>query len=328
MLQSVVVTFELDDAGRAVVAEVLDGVAEPVFLPALDRGRRAQALRGAAAVLARNTAKELAPHERSLIGGVRLIQFFNAGVDFVPLDDLPAGVKVASNKGAYAEQIAEHVLAMCLAAAKRLLVEHEGMKQGQFNQSRLNRMLRGATCGILGLGGIGSATARLMRGLGMRVHGINRRGACSDGLVDWVGRSEHLDEMLSVVDVLVICAPLTHLTRGLVGAAQLARMKGDAILVNVARGEIVDEDALFSHLQSHPDFYACIDAWWIEPTRHGRFGMRRPFLSLPNVIGSPHNSASIPGWFGAGLRSAALNIRRALSGQEPQHLVSADERMT
>jgi phosphoglycerate dehydrogenase-like enzyme len=127
----------------------------------------------------------------------------------------------------------------------------------------------------------------------MRVHAINRRGA-SDAPTDWIGTPADLPALLAAADVLVLAAPLTRATEGMIGAAELAAMKPDAILINLARGELVDEAALFAHLQANPAFTACIDAWWIEPVRHGRFAMDHPFMTLPNVIASPHNSASVP----------------------------------
>jgi phosphoglycerate dehydrogenase-like enzyme len=322
----VVVVYDLDSRSREVVAAALDGAAAPVYLADLDDAARADALRNADAVLARTT-RELRQGEIALLKDIRLLQFINAGIDFVPLADLPAGVQVATNGGAYAEPMAEHALAMVLAAAKRLLVEHEALARNEFNQFAHNRMLAGGVCGILGFGGIGIAMARLARGIGMKVHAINRRGH-SDEPLDWVGKPEQLDELLAASDVLVICTPLTPATLGMIGAAQLARMKDDAILVNLARGEIVDERALYERLVSFPKFTACIDAWWIEPVRHGTFRMDQPFMTLPNVIGSPHNSAAaIAGTGAVGLQRAIANIKRALAGNTPLYLVPPEDRM-
>jgi phosphoglycerate dehydrogenase-like enzyme len=186
-------------------------------------------------------------------------------------------------------------------------------------------MLSGLTAGIIGFGGIGQATARLLRALGLRIHAINRSGTTAEP-VDHIATTAGLDALLAASDVVVISIPLTRATDGLIGARELALMKPDAILINLARGEIVNEAALFAHLQAIPSFTACIDAWWIEPVRHGRFAMDHPFITLPNVIGSPHNSASVPQNGPAGLRLAAENCLRALRGEPVRNLVGEGDR--
>ena len=277
-------------------------------------------------MLSRNPGNELRPDEFPLVHNARLIQFLSAGVDHLPVKALPANVPIAKNAGAYAEPMAEHALAMALAAAKRLPIEHQNLLRGEFNQFARNKMLCRRICGIFGFGGIGRATARLMRCVGMRIHAINRRGA-SDEKVDWIGTPDRLDELLAAADVLIISTPLTRATQGAIGKRELSLMKEDAILINLARGEITDEDALYEHLKAKPRFTACLDAWWIEPVRHGEFRMNRPFLRLPNVIGSPHNSASVDDASDVGLRHALANCRRALMGETPLHVVRPDERM-
>src|SRR3954453_16477400 len=286
---TLVVTYPLTGRSREIVAAELGGAAEAIYLVDLASADRAATLKCAVAGLSHDTSKELHPDEIPLIRNARLLQFTAAGVDWVPTRDLPRELPVAANKGGGAEPMSEHIVALALAAAKRLFIEHASLKRGEFNQRSANRMLRGSVCGILGFGNVGVATARLMRGFWMKIHAINRRGA-SDEPTDWIATIDRLDEMLRVADILVISAALTTATKGLIGARELDLMKEDAILINVARGEIVDETALYGHLVAHPHFFAGIDAWWVEPVRHGRFAMDHPFLDLPNVIGSPDNS--------------------------------------
>jgi phosphoglycerate dehydrogenase-like enzyme len=321
-----VVAFDLSEKHKAIVADALAGASDVVCLTELDEAGRAEALRNAGVLLTFNTSKELRSGEAALLAGAQLIQFMIGGVDFIPLGELPKGVPVATNGGGYAESMAEHALAMALGAAKRLILEHENLKLGQFNQFTQNRMLAGGVCGIFGFGGIGAAAGRLMHGIGMRVHAINRHGRTNER-VDWIGTPVRLNELLEAADVLLISAPLTHATRGLIGAAELNRMKDDAILVNLARGEIVQERPLYDHLIKNPRFAACIDAWWIEPIRHGEFRIDQPFLDLPNVIASPHNSAQGTGAHNISLRRAVENCRRALTGEAPLHVVGLDERL-
>ncbi len=323
---NLVVTLEADARARGVIAATIGATARITYLSDLPASDRAAVLSAATVVLARNTGKELETGEPALLANAQLIQFVTAGVDYIPLGQLPPAVPVASNGGAYSEPMAEHAVAMAFAAAKRLLVEHDKLKRGEFDQFRPNRMLAGSVCGILGFGGIGIATARSMRALGLHVHALNRRGK-TDEPVAWIGRESDLDTLLRAADVLVLSLPLTPKSNRLIGARELALMKPDAILINLARGEIVDEAALYAHVKATPTFTACIDAWWIEPVRHNTFRMDHPFLDLPNVIGSPHNSASVRAWRDIALRRATENARLACVGEAPRYLVPLEDRM-
>src|SRR6201987_3859844 len=321
-----VVTYPLTGRSRAIIEEELAGAAEAIYLVDLAPADRTHALGRAGAGLSPAPSKELRPDQIRLIRNARLLQFTAAGVDWVPTRDLPQELPVAANKGGGAEPMSEHVVALALAAAKRLFIEHANLKRGEFNQRSANRMLRGGVCGILGFGNVGVATARLMRAFGMKIYAINRRGATREP-TDWIATTDLLDEMLRVADVLVISAALTTATERLIGTRELGLMRENAILINVARGEVIDEGALYAHLISHPRFFAGIDALCVEPVRHGHFAMGHPFLDLPNVIGSPHNSAGGGAWRDEYLRRAVQNCRRAILGETPWNLIGSDERM-
>lgn len=320
---SVVVTASTDSDEQQVVREALPGRVDVVFLDEVDDARRAAVVESADFLLSWAPTRELREDELDRLRDDQTIQLLSAGVDSVSFDRLPAGMRVLNNAGAYAEPMAEHVLAMYLALSKRLHVEHRNLQRGEFNQFTRNRWVRGSTCGIFGFGAIGAAIARLLRRLDVEVMAINRSGE-TDEDVAFIGTPDDLDHVLAECDGLVLSAPLTEETRGVIGREELARMADDAMLINVARGELVDQGALYEHLRENPAFQAGLEAWWTEPIRHGEFDLEYPFFDLPNVLGCPHNSAIVPDVGEIRLRHAATNVRRAIETGDPDNVVDRD----
>jgi phosphoglycerate dehydrogenase-like enzyme len=153
-----------------------------------------------------------------------------------------------------------------------------------------------------------------MRAFGMRIYAINTSGSSPEP-TDFLDTLHDLERVLRESDVVVISLPLVKATRGLISKEELAWMKPDAILVNVTRGAILDEEALYAHVKSHSNFLLGIDARWTEPFLHGTFRLEYPFLDLPNVLGSPHNSAVVANVLMYAARRAAKNVKHFL-GEE------------
>jgi phosphoglycerate dehydrogenase-like enzyme len=277
-------------------------------------------LRRAEVLVAWELPREVPPGALGKASGLRLVQLLSAGVDAVDFSAVPDRPALASNAGAYAAAMSEHVLAMTLSLAKRLPQRHAALAAGRFDKWEPLLTLDGAVCAILGFGGIGTATARLLRAFGARIYAVNRSGRTSEP-AEFAGTLADLDRVLVLADVVVIALPLTLDTRGLLGQRELALMKPAAILVNVARGPIIDQGALYDHLRANPQFSAGIDTWWDEPAGDGPFRTDYPFFELPNLIGSPHNSSIVAGTMLSAARVAAENVRRYLRGEAVRGVV-------
>lgn len=326
MDKNIIVTYNPTPEEKALFLEVLGRHAILTFLNDIPPAQRAQSLEDASVLLSWNFPQEILSEEYPGLQHVTFIQLVTAGADHIPFANLPSQIIVASNPGAYAAPMAEHILAMTLALAKRLLMNHQKLKKGEFDDHTLNRSLYGTTAGIIGFGGTGRATARLMRAFGMTIYAINQSGKSAEP-TEFIGTMHDLAHVLRVSDVVALCLPLSKATKGLIGKDELALMKPDAILINTARGAIIDEEALYFHVKNNPIFLVGIDTWWEEPLRGGPFRMRYPFLELPNVnvLGSPHNSALDSHVIEVAARQAAENIKHFLKGEKVMGVVRRED---
>jgi len=323
-LPLVAVSYPVDEEYERINREVLGSDARITFLQQLPRERWPDVLAEADVLFAWNLPREVPAELLAGARALRFIQLLSAGVNQVDFNAIPDGVLVAGNVGAYAQPMAEHAMAMTLALAKRLPQHHAELARGIFDQETPSLTLDGSACGILGFGGIGKAIARLMRPFGARIFAINTSGR-TDEPVEFVGTLADLDSILGQLDVVIIALPLTRATRGLIDKRRLELMRPAAILVNVARGAIIDEGALYEHLRANPQFCAGIDAWWQEPFGEGSFATNHPFFELPNLLGSPHNSAIVPGIFSRAARQSALDVRRFLRGEPVSGVVRRED---
>jgi phosphoglycerate dehydrogenase-like enzyme len=235
----------------------------------------------------------------------------SAGLEGVLVPELLASPAVVTNgRGAFSHSLAEFVLAALLFFAKdmrRLLRSQERSAWEPFDME----MLHGRTLGIVGYGDIGRATAALLRPLGVRILALRRRPELSGGdpLAEEVLPVERLLELMARSDDVLVAAPLTAATRGLVDARALAAMKRSAVLVNVGRGPVVDEDALAEALEAGRIRGAALDVFETEPLPAGH-----RFWTLSNLLLSPHCADHVPGWVEDGTRVFLENLHRFLRG--------------
>jgi phosphoglycerate dehydrogenase-like enzyme len=262
---------------------------------------------------------------------LRLVQVPGAGVDRIDRRALPASAVVANAYG-HERGIAEYVLGTMLAWNHRFVSVDASLRRGRWEAAWSHDAppppfvpeLGGKTLGILGYGRIGQAVARRARAFDMTVHAIRRepKGTSAEGLASLAG-PEGLEALLRGADYVAITLTLTPETRGMISARQLALMKRSAVLINVARGEVVDEDALYEALAGATIAGAALDVWYRYPAAPGpTLPSRRPFHELPNVLMTPHVSGWTEGMLEARAAVIAGNIARIARGEAPVNLVA------
>jgi len=234
---------------------------------------------------------------------LRVVSVWGTGTDHVDLAAAARhGVTVTNTPGVSAVSIAEHTLALLLAVARRIPQMDAATRAGGWPRGQ-SAELHGKTCGIIGLGAIGRQFARLAAGIGMRVVAWTMHPRPGDAVVA-------LEELYRTADVISVHLRLSPETAGFVGAAQFALMKKSAILINTARGAIVDEAALVEALEARRIAGAGLDVFATEPLPAGQ-----RLTKFDNVVLTPHCAGITPEALEAGLRMAVENIRAFAAGQ-------------
>ncbi|MEE4193084.1 MAG: D-glycerate dehydrogenase [Halieaceae bacterium] len=253
---------------------------------------------------------------------LRMVSSMSVGVDHVDVAALTSrGIPLGNTPGVLVDTTADLTFALLLAAARRIPEADEFVRAGRWDPASpwhpemfVGRDLAGATLGIIGLGAIGQAVARRAAGFGLRVIGWNRSHRDVDGVV-----SVSFDKLLAASDFLSVNVALTGDTRNLLDRAAIARMKPGAVLVNTARGGIVDEQALADALREGRLFAAGVDVFSHEPVEADN-----PLLKLPNVVLAPHIGSASQRTRERMAALAADNLIAAIAGDPMPHCVNPE----
>ncbi|MBT2515781.1 D-2-hydroxyacid dehydrogenase [Arthrobacter sp. ISL-30] len=319
------------DSARAtprVVILVAEGQPRPYNLAAIesradvvltDAAGLAEASRGADILFLwdffSSALKDAWPHADAL----QWVHVAAAGVDAMMFDELrTSDVLVTNAHGTFDRPIAEFVLASILAHDKQLHLSKSLQQQAVWQHRELTRT-EGSRALVVGTGGIGRATARLLRAAGLEAQGIGRTPREDDPDFGIVHSSAELAEHVAWADHLVLIAPLTEQTRKMVNTDVLAAMKQTAHLVNVGRGALVDEEALIKALREHQIAAASLDVFTEEPVPPDH-----PFWTMESVHMSAHMCGDVIGWRDALADQFLANLQRWSSGQELTNLVDKE----
>jgi phosphoglycerate dehydrogenase-like enzyme len=299
---------------------------QPATVTAADESRAAALMPDVDVLVTMAFTREMGERAKRL----KLVQVPGAGLDRIDRSALPPGAALANVYG-HEVGIAEYVMGAMLTLTREFTRLDAALKRGTWeSQWAIGAAhpqpwpeLAGRTLGIVGYGRIGQALARRARAFDMTVLAIRRDVTRADPHAHVRG-PEALADVLARADYLAITASLNAETRGLIGARELALMKPRAVLVNVSRAEIVDEDALYRALAERRLAAAALDVWYRYPSEPGPTPpARQPFHALPNVLMTPHVSGWTDGMMETRARTIAENVERVARGEPPVNLISS-----
>ena len=249
---------------------------------------------------------------------LRWIHALTAGVERLLFSETQNSPIILSNsKGIHGVPMAEHVLGLILTFSRRLDVFHRQQAQHLWERPPIEELqeINGKTLAVVGLGAVGHEIAKKGKAMDMRVIAVKRE-MTEEPFVDHLYRPEQLPEMLAEADYIVVTVPLTEATAGMFGAEQFAAMKPAAFFINVARGGVVQENALIAALQARRIAGAGLDVVAEEPLPQAS-----PLWDMPNVIITPHMAAISPMYLDRALQLFAKNLALYTSGQPMFNLV-------
>jgi phosphoglycerate dehydrogenase-like enzyme len=249
---------------------------------------------------------------------VQWVHSLSAGLESILFPGLAEStVPMTNGRGVFKESLGEFTVASILFFAKDLRRMLRNQEAGRWEQFDVE-MVQGKTLGVLGYGEIGRAAAVRAHALGMKIHVIRRRPQLSDEdpIVEKSFSIADRAEMMAGVDYLLVAAPLTGETRGLVSTAELQRMKRSAVVINVGRGPVIDEAALIAALRDGTIRGAALDVFDVEPLPAGH-----AFYGMDNVLLSPHCADHTSTWTDEAMQFFLENLRRFQSGEPLMNLV-------
>ena len=254
---------------------------------------------------------------------LKLFQIPWTGFDFTSPEKMPSGLPVA-NTYEHESAMAEYVLLSMLEWQIGLRHMDAEIRAHGWNGygpgvAPTHGEVMGKTLGIVGYGHIGFETATRANAFGMRCIGIRRSARPCPSELDWLGQPDRLDELLSQSDFVLIACDMNDETRGMIDTARLSAMKPDGVIINVARGKIIDEEALYDALSSRTIGGAVIDTWY----NYGAdtWPSNKPFHELDNVLLSAHRSAVTEEMHRRRWQFVIANCARAINGEQPENIV-------